>query len=134
MAAFGTEFTDKMVSSKFADGQWSALEVVPVAPFSLHPATHVLHYASECFEGLKAYRTESGDIHLFRPDRHVQRMRGSAEQLLLPCPDAEDLEASLHRAVAEVTDQIPAYPGALYLSPTLFGTEEDIGAAARPSQ
>jgi branched-chain amino acid aminotransferase len=134
MAAFGTEFTDKMVSSNFADGQWSALEVVPVEPFSLHPATHVLHYASECFEGLKAYRTESGDIHLFRPDRHVQRMRGSAEQLLLPCPDASALEESLHRAVAEVTDQIPAYPGALYLRPTLFGTEEDIGAAARPSQ
>ena len=134
MAAFGTEFTDKMVSSNFADGQWSALEVVPVEPFSLHPATHVLHYASECFEGLKAYRAESGDIHLFRPDRHVQRMRGSAEQLLLPCPDAEVLEESLHRAVAEVTDQIPAYPGALYLRPTLFGTEEDIGAAARPSQ
>ena len=134
MAAFGTQFTDKMVSSRYADGQWSALEVIPVAPIPLHPATHVLHYASECFEGLKAYRTASGDIHLFRPDRHVERMRNSAKQLLLPIPHELVLEESLHKAVAIVADQIPEYPGALYLRPTLFGTEEDIGAAARPSQ
>lgn len=134
MAAFGTEFTGKMVTSHYADGQWTVLEVVPVQPFSMHPATHVLHYASECFEGLKAYRTESGDIHLFRPDRHVERIINSAAQLLLPIPDKDTLERSLHMAVAAVSDEIPAYPGALYLRPTLLGTEEDIGAAARPTQ
>ncbi len=133
MAAFGTQFTGTMVISHYGEGQWSALEAVPVAPLPLHPATHLLHYASECFEGLKAYRTEAGDIHLFRPDRHVQRMLNSARQLLLPIPNELVLEESLHRAVAEVAEQIPAYPGALYLRPTLFGTEEDIGAAARPS-
>jgi len=134
MAAFGTEFTGKMVSSHYRDGQWSDLAVVPVAPISLHPATHVLHYASECFEGLKAYRTDSGNIHLFRPARHVQRMTNSAAQLMLPVPSEPNLERSLHMAVQAVVDEIPAYPGALYLRPTLFGTEEDIGAAARPSQ
>ena len=134
MAAFGTEFTAQMVSSHYQDGQWSELAVVPVAPLSLHPATHVLHYASECFEGLKAYRTESGSIHLFRPNRHVERMTNSAAPLLLPVPGELTLERSLHMAVAAVKDEIPAYPGALYLRPTLFGTEEDIGAAARPAQ
>ncbi len=134
MAAFGTQFTGTMVISHYGDEQWSALEAVPVAPLPLHPATHVLHYASECFEGLKAYRTESGSVHLFRPDRHVQRMRNSAAQLLLPIPDEETLTHSLHMAVSVVRDQIPAYPGALYLRPTLFGTEEDIGAAARPTR
>lgn len=134
MAAFGTEFTGKMVTSRFQDGQWSELAVVPVEPFSMHPATHVLHYASECFEGLKAYRTESGAVHLFRPDRHVERMLNSASQLLLPVPDRATLTRALHLAVAAVVDDIPAYPGALYLRPTLLGTEEDIGAAARPTQ
>lgn len=134
MAAFGTEFTEKMVISQYEDGQWSDLALVPVEPFSLHPATHVLHYASECFEGLKAYRTDSGDIHLFRPDRHVTRMLNSAEQLLLPIPDEKTLTHALHMAVAAVIGEIPANPGALYLRPTLFGTEEDIGAAARPSE
>lgn len=134
MAAFGTEFTGEMVISQYESGHWSDLALVPVEPFSLHPATHVLHYASECFEGLKAYRTESGNIHLFRPDRHVSRMRNSAAQLLLPVPDEDTLTRALHMAVAAVTDEIPANPGSLYLRPTLFGTEEDIGAAARPSQ
>lgn len=134
MAAFGTEFTQKMVSSHYVEGRWSELQVVPVTPFSLHPATHVLHYASECFEGLKAYRTGAGSVHLFRPDRHVQRMLNSAAQLLLPIPDAEMLELSLHMAVSAVRDEIPPLPGALYLRPTLFGTEQDIGAAARPTR
>jgi branched-chain amino acid aminotransferase len=134
MAAFGTQFTEHMVSSHYQDGQWSELEVVPVAPLSMHPATHVLHYASECFEGLKAYRTAEGDVHLFRPDRHIARLSNSALQLMLPAPSPEALERSLHLAVATVVDEIPSYPGALYLRPTLLGTEEDIGAAARPPQ
>jgi branched-chain amino acid aminotransferase len=133
MAAFGTEFTEKMVSCQYREGKWSDLQVGPVVPFSLHPATHVLHYASECFEGLKAYRTGTGRVHLFRPDRHIERMTNSAAQLLLVIPDPETLSRSLHMAVAAVVDEIPHYPGALYLRPTLFGVEEDIGAAARPS-
>lgn len=134
MAAFGTEFTAQMVTSHYENGQWSALDVVPVAPFSLHPATHVLHYASECFEGLKAYRRSNGDVHLFRPDRHIVRMGNSAAQLLLEIPEPAALEQSLHMAVRAVIDEIPAYPGSLYLRPTLLGVEQDIGAAARPSQ
>ncbi|NCF18104.1 MAG: branched-chain amino acid aminotransferase [Haliea sp.] len=134
MAVFGTEFTAHMVSSDYDNGQWSELAVVPVAPIAMHPATHVLHYASECFEGLKAYRAADESIHLFRPDRHIQRMLNSAAQLLLPVPDAETLGRSLHMAVQAVRAEIPTYPGALYLRPTLLGTEEDIGAAARPTK
>jgi branched-chain amino acid aminotransferase len=111
MAAFGTEFTQKMVTSDYRDGQWSDLAVVPVAPFTVHPATHVLHYASECFEGLKAYRTGTGKVHLFRPDRHIARMTNSAAQLLLEVPDQATLSRSLHMAVAAVVDEIPHYPG-----------------------
>ncbi|TGD75806.1 branched-chain amino acid aminotransferase [Mangrovimicrobium sediminis] len=133
MAAFGTNFTSQMVTSSYSAGQWSSLKLEPVQPFALHPATHVLHYASECFEGLKAYRTAAGDIHLFRPDRHVARMQRSAERLLLPIPSEEELLRALHMAVAAASGEIPAYPGALYLRPTLFGTSADIGAAARPA-
>ncbi|MFV8818611.1 branched-chain amino acid aminotransferase [Haliea sp. E17] len=132
MAAFGTSFTANMVTSYFSDGQWSPARLEPVAPFALHPATHVLHYASECFEGLKAYRSDSGSVHLFRPNSHVARMQRSAARLLLPAPSEEVMLQSLQMAVAAAVDEIPEYPGALYLRPTLFGTTEDIGAAARP--
>ena len=134
MAAFGTQFTAQMVSSDYRNGQWSDLAVVPVEPISLHPATHVLHYASECFEGLKAYRTETGTIHLFRPDRHVQRMLNSAALLLLPIPDAQTLSRSLHMAVAAVVDDIRPIRARCTCVPRCLGTEEDIGAAARPAQ
>lgn len=134
MAAFGTEFTPHMVCCECSDGVWSEPVVEPVKPLALHPASHVLHYASECFEGLKAYKTASGSIHLFRPDKHVARMQHSAQKLLLPVPDAKTLERSLHMAVNAARDCIPSYPGALYLRPTLFGVEENIGAAARPPE
>lgn len=134
MAAFGTEFTHHMVCTKRSNGTWSELSLEKVAPIPLHPASHVLHYASECFEGLKAYRTDSGAIHLFRPDKHIKRMQNSARQLLLSSPDEAVLEQSLHMAVAAARDEIPDYPGALYLRPMLFGAEEDIGAAARASE
>ncbi len=132
MAAFGTTFTANMVTSYFSEGQWSRPALEPVAPFAIHPATHVLHYASECFEGLKAYRSASGDVHIFRPDAHIARMQRSASRLMLPAPEPEALLAALHTAVAAAVDEIPEYPGALYLRPTLIGTTEDIGAAARP--
>jgi len=132
MASFGTQFTARMVKATYSDGQWSDVQSVPLEPLSMHPATHALHYASECFEGLKAYRSNSGGIHLFRPDRHSQRLQNSAQQLMLPVPETELILRSFHLAVQAASDEIPACPGALYLRPMLIGTDEDIGAAARP--
>ena len=44
----------------------------------MDPATAVLHYAQEIFEGLKAYRTADGGVTLFRPDANAARFRASA--------------------------------------------------------
>jgi branched-chain amino acid aminotransferase len=60
----------------------------------------VLHYASTCFEGFKAFRHADGSVHTFRMDRHIERMRQSARQLVLPEPDAAQL-ADMVRAVIE---------------------------------
>ena len=54
--AFGTVLADQMTIATFRDGRWSDYEVRPTGPVEIHPAAHVLHYASECFEGFKAYR------------------------------------------------------------------------------
>ena len=133
MAEFGAEFAPLMAISQYQDGQWSELSIEAVKPLSLHPATHVLHYASGCFEGLKAYHRPDASVHLFRPDRHIQRLLDSADALMLPIPDYQVIEHSFHASVAANVDDIPQYPGSLYLRPTLFGTELNIGAAARPS-
>src|SRR5690625_7258987 len=55
-APFGTVFSKRMPISYFTDGHWSEPEIIPVAPLSIHPGAHVLHYSSTCFEGMKAFR------------------------------------------------------------------------------
>ncbi|NLO79228.1 MAG: branched-chain amino acid aminotransferase [Xanthomonadaceae bacterium] len=131
-APFGTVFSEKMPIARFADGRWSAVDVIPVTSLSLHPGAHVLHYSSTCFEGLKAFRMPDGSTRIFRLDRHVARFRRSAELLCLPVPPAEMLEQMVRQVVALSEKDVPPPPGALYLRPTLIGTEPNIGAAGTP--
>ena len=131
--AFGTVLADQMSLATYANGAWSGDKLVPVAPLPLHPAAHVLHYASTCFEGFKAYRWADGSIHVFRMDRHVARLRQSAQLLSLPVPDAAQLEKMILETIDRNRAQVPEPPGALYMRPVLFGTMPNIGAASQPS-
>ena len=131
--AFGSLLTSHMAVATYQGGRWSATEVKPVAPVELSPAAHVLHYASTCFEGFKAFRRADGSIHIFRMDRHIARMRQSARQLVLPEPDPAQLADMVHAVIDRCREAVPEAPGALYLRPILFGTTANIGAAATPS-
>src|SRR5277367_2150539 len=131
--AFGTLLTSHMAVATYQGGQWSASEIKPVAPLKLSPAAHVLHYASSCFEGFKAFRRADGSVHVFRMDRHIQRLRQSARQLVLPEPDANQLADMVRAVIQRCRDAVPEAPGALYLRPILFGTTGNIGAAATPA-
>jgi branched-chain amino acid aminotransferase len=122
-----------MAVAAYRDGHWSEAEIKPVAPIALSPAAHVLHYASTCFEGFKAFRRADGSIHIFRMDRHIARMRQSARQLVLPEPDAAQLADMVRRVIERCREAVPEAPGALYLRPILFGTTANIGAAATPA-
>lgn len=134
MAAFGSVTAALMVTSRCAGGSFSAPEVVPVAPLDLHPAAHVLHYGSSCFEGLKAHRGVDGVVRLFRPTDHVERLRRSAARLCLPVPDAALVLQAIGDVVAANRDEVPDPPGALYIRPALIGTDPNIGAAATPAR
>jgi len=131
--AFGTVLADQMSIATFKDGQWSADGIQPVAPIPMHPAAHVLHYASSCFEGFKAYRWKDGSIHVFRMDKHVARLRQSAKLLSLPQPEAAQIERMVLQTIDANRAQVPEPPGALYMRPVLFGTMPNIGAASQPS-
>jgi len=131
--AFGTLLTSHMAVASYAEGQWSKTEMQPVAPIALSPAAHVLHYASTCFEGFKAFRHADGSVHIFRMDRHIQRLRQSARQLVLPEPDAAQLGDMVRAVINRCRDAVPEAPGALYLRPLLIGTTANIGAAATPA-
>jgi branched-chain amino acid aminotransferase len=122
-----------MAVASYQGGRWSDTEVKPVAPIELSPAAHVLHYASTCFEGFKAFRRADGSIHVFRMDRHIARMRQSARQLVLPEPDPAQLRAMVHAVIDRCREAVPEAPGALYLRPLLIGTTANIGAASTPT-
>src|SRR5437764_848586 len=120
--AFGTVLAPTMAVARFRDGKWGSQEMRPVGPLELHPAAHVLHYASSCFEGFKAYRWADGSINVFRMDRHIERMRQSARALVLPEPDPQQLAEMVRTTIDQNRDVVPEAPGALYLRPILFGT------------
>lgn len=71
---------------------WGIPELKPYGPFSLMPTASVLHYATECFEGMKAYRGYDGKLRLFRPDQNCQRMVISSERICLPAFEPLELE------------------------------------------
>lgn len=134
MSQFGTEFCDQFVIASFDGEAWQPAEIRPLGPIPLHPASHVLHYASTCFEGFKAYRWPDGKAHIFRLYDHVARMQRSAASLRLPVPVTEGLAGMVRELVARHIGDIPAPPSSLYLRPTLIGTLPNIGAAASPSK
>jgi branched-chain amino acid aminotransferase len=122
-----------MAVAAFREGQWHQSEIKPVEPLAISPAAHVLHYASTCFEGFKAFRRADGSVHVFRMDRHIQRFQQSARQLVLPEPDAKQVADMVRAVITRCRDAVPEAPGALYLRPILFGTTANIGAAATPT-
>ncbi len=81
---FGKYFTDYMfVMDYTVEKGWHNKKITPFAPIPLNPATMVLHYAQETFEGLKAYRAKDGRILLFRPEMNAKRMVKSNERLCM---------------------------------------------------
>jgi branched-chain amino acid aminotransferase len=129
---FGVHFTDHMAVATWtaADG-WHDSAVVPYGPFALDPATAVLHYAQEVFEGLKAYRHADGSVWLFRPDQNAARMIRSANRLALPELPAEDFLASLDALIAADAAWVPsAAEQSLYLRPFMFASEAFLGVRA----
>ncbi|HKX75774.1 MAG TPA: branched-chain amino acid aminotransferase [Acidimicrobiia bacterium] len=130
--AFGTVFGRKMASATFDEGGYSGFSLHDLGEISLHPGAHVFHYASACFEGLKAHRGKEGEARIFRLDRHAERLGDSARLLCLPPPPPDLVITMVEEVVRANRPEIPEPPGSLYLRPTLIGTETNIGAAGSP--
>ena len=129
---FGKIFTDHMFMMDYnKETGWTNARIVPFENLSIHPASTVLHYGSEIFEGLKAYRRADSKVQLFRPIENIRRMNRSAERLCLPeLPEEETLEALLKFVEVE-QDWTPHSEGtSLYLRPFLFGNDESLGVHA----
>jgi branched-chain amino acid aminotransferase len=125
---FGRVFTDHMALVRYNQGQgWHSARVESRANFPLDPATAVLHYAQEIFEGLKAYKRDDGGVNLFRPDANARRFKNSAERMAMaPLPEPVFIEA-VEELVRIDRAWMPGGEGSLYLRPFMVASEVFLG-------
>ena len=127
---FGKYFTDHMFIMDYSEGKWHDARIVPFANIPIHPASTVLHYGAEIFEGMKAYKTADG-FQIFRPYENARRMNNSAERLCLPQIDEEFFVKALTELITLDYDWIPDAPGtSLYIRPFEYGNDEALGVHA----
>jgi branched-chain amino acid aminotransferase len=130
--SFGTIFTDHMFNMDYnpQDG-WHNPRIEPYASFNMDPATMVLHYGQGVFEGLKAYRTDTDAIQLFRPGDNFKRMNNSSRLLCIPEID-EDFALNALKDLLDIEkDWVPSAPGtSLYIRPTIIATDPFLGVRA----
>ena len=130
---FGKYYTDNMVVAEWIEGQgWSDAELKAYGPLSLDPATSVLHYGQEIFEGMKAYTQPDGGVSLFRPTANAERFNRSASRLALPEIPVDDFVEAVVALVKQDIKWVPKIVGeSLYIRPFMIATE--IGLGVRPS-
>jgi branched-chain amino acid aminotransferase len=130
---FGKIFTDHMAVVRYsADAGWHDAAIVPYGPLSLDPASAVLHYAQEIFEGLKAYRLADGEMALFRPDANAARFNASANRMAMPAlPDGLFVDACKALVDMDKNWFPPVEGGSLYLRP--FMIANDVFLGVRPA-
>lgn len=129
---FGTLFTDHMFNMDYdLDKGWHAPRIEPYGPIVMDPSTMVLHYGQGVFEGLKAYRTVSGAIQLFRPQENFKRLNRSCRLLCIPELDEAAALESLKELLSIEKDWVPSAPEtSLYIRPTIVATDPFLGVRA----
>lgn len=130
---FGRHHTDHMVRARWdIDQGWHDAVLLPYGPISLDPASSVLHYGQEIFEGLKAYRHEDGRIKTFRPLQNAQRFARSARRLAMAELPEELFLGSIEALVRQDRVWVPQdQEKSLYLRPFMIATE--VGLGVRPA-
>ncbi|MDR2538538.1 MAG: branched-chain amino acid aminotransferase [Bifidobacteriaceae bacterium] len=113
----------------YKDGEWDSGELVQDSEIKLSEAAVCLHYGQEIFEGLKAYRSSEGSINLFRPLLNAERMRDSAERMMMAPVPTELFLRAVQSVVQANQEWVPPYgkQETLYLRPLLIGTQAKVG-------
>jgi len=129
--AFGKAFTDHMFQAFWNEKTgWYDPQIVPYGPIQIYPSAAALHYGLECFEGMKAYRDNKGNLRLFRPDRNMERLNKSSTRLTLPAFNGDELLKGLKTLLRLDRDWIPNEKGySVYIRPFAIATQPELGVA-----
>ena len=131
---FGYHPTEYRYVANWKDGAWSEGELTTDATVTMTECAGVLQYSQSCFEGLKAYTTEKGQIVVFRPDLNASRMADSCRRLEMPVYPEDKFVEAVKAVVRANAAYVPPYgSGAtLYLRPFMFGSGPVIGVSPAP--
>ncbi len=126
---FGKYFTEHAFEMDYSHEKgWHNPTIKPLANLSLHPATMFLHYGQGIFEGLKAFKNASGEVVIFRPEKHIERLNNSARRICIPEVDPVFLLHALTELISVEKDWIPTNEGeSLYIRPFIFGSDSFLG-------
>ena len=125
---FGKVYSDHMYIADYYNGSWQDFRIEPYDMLSFTPGSAILHYGQSVFEGLKAYKGDSGEMFVFRPEMNFRRMNKSAVRMCIP----EVTEGIFMDGLAELLkldiNWIPDLPNtSLYIRPYIFALDEYIG-------
>lgn len=130
--SFGTSYSDHMLTIKWQkENGWNSPEIKPFENFSISPAASTLHYAMQCFEGMKAYKGIDGSIRMFRPNKNMQRLKKSMSVLNMPIDFLDDEFLNCIKELVRLDKHwIPDGEGySLYLRPAAIATNPYLGLA-----
>ena len=121
---FGRSFADHMLVAEYANGAWQSVNIQPYGPLSYQPAMMSLHYGQAIFEGMKGYRSASGDVLVFRPEENWKRFNKSARRMCMPEVPEEIFLGGLKKLLEIDKAWVPQQEGcSLYIRPFMFATD-----------
>ena len=126
---FGKIFTDHMFEMNYNEKSgWHSPVIRPVDNLAVHPASMFIHYGQAVFEGLKAFKQESGDVVIFRPEKHFERLNNSSRRVCIPEVDVDFALEALKELINIDKDWIPSKLGdSLYIRPFIYGSDPFLG-------
>jgi branched-chain amino acid aminotransferase len=100
---------------------WHNGNLIPWEKANIHVMSHVIHYGSSVFEGIRCYGQPSGAA-VFRLPEHMQRLLDSAKIYRMPLPYSLD---QLSSAVVDLIEANGVAP--CYIRPIAFRGYGEIG-------
>jgi branched-chain amino acid aminotransferase len=126
---FSYHRTDFRFSAVYENGRWSDGELIRSELITIHEGAPALHYAQQCFEGMKASTAPDGRVLLFRPELNSERMEAAATRLLMPVVPRQMFIDAVEQVVRANYSWVPPYGSgaSLYIRPLLIGIGENLG-------
>ncbi|KAI0125622.1 branched-chain amino acid aminotransferase II [Xylariales sp. AK1849] len=113
----------------YKTGKWTSPQLVTDPYIRIHGMAPALNYGQQAYEGLKAFRTPSDDIQIFRPDRNAARLQHSAEFISVPPVPTDLFLEAVKAAVALNAEYVPPHEtgAAMYIRPQIYGSSAQLG-------